>query len=106
MGASAGRHMAQFWGVPPAVGAQPPRPVDSTLLRLQSAFEHGALGMSSCLHLANCALTPAAVAEHCNNPVKEFVNIRSQMIKGRGNHRLKYFRSTDVQAYEAGTTIV
>ena len=103
MGASAGRHIDQFWGAPPAVGAQPPRPVDSRLLRLQSAVEHGALGMSSCLHLANCALTPAAVAEHCNNPVKEFVNI---IVKGRGNQRLKSFRRTVVQAYAAGTTKV
>ena len=87
VGASAGRHIAQFWGAPPSVaGAQPPRPVDSTLLRLQSAFEHGALGMSSCLHLANCALTPAAVAEDCNNPIKEFVNI---ITKGKGQRQPK-----------------
>ena len=100
MGASAGRHIAQFWGAPPSVaGAQPPRPVDSIVLRLQSAFEHGALGMSSCLHLANCALTPAAVAEDCNNPIKEFVNIITKG-KGRGNQRLKSFRSTNVQAYD------
>ena len=100
VGASAGRHIAQFWGAPPSVaGAQPPRPVDSTLLRLQSAFEHGALGMSSCLHLANCALTPAAVAEDCNNLIKEFVNIITKG-KGRGNQRLKSFRSTNVQAYD------
>ena len=86
-GPSAGRHIAQFWGAPPLVaGVQPPHPVDSTLLRLQSAFEHGALGMSSCLHLANCALTPAAVAEDCNNPIKEFVNI---ITKGKGQRQPK-----------------
>ena len=36
VGASAGRHIAQFWGAPSVAGAQPPRPVDSTVLTAET----------------------------------------------------------------------